>query len=331
VFDIGRRDFITLLGGAASAWPLAVRAQQAAMPVIGFLHAQSPEAYRDHLRGFRQGLKETGYAEGENVVIVYRFAENQIERLPTLASELVRRPVAVIVTIGGVAAALAAKAATTTIPIVFGVAENPVTLGLVGSLARPGGNATGINFFVSELAAKRLGLLHELIPAATRVAVLVNPSNAASTDSTLRDIGPAARGLGLQLQVLNASTGPEIDAAFAAIVRERHEALFVAPDAFFLSRKMQLAHLASRHAVPTTFALRDFAEAGGLMSYGTSLTDAYRQMGVCTGSVLKGAKPADLAVVQATKFELIINRVTARILGLEVPPSLLATADEVIE
>jgi ABC-type uncharacterized transport system substrate-binding protein len=329
--QLKRREFITLIGGAAAAWPLAVRAQQAVMPVIGFLHAQSPEAYRDHLRGFRQGLKETGYAEGENVVIVYRFAENQIERLPTLASELVRRPVAVIVTIGGVAAALAAKAATTTIPIVFGVAENPVTLGLVGSLARPGGNATGINFFVSELAAKRLGLLHELIPAATRVAVLVNPSNAASTDSTLRDIGPAARGLGLQLQVLNASTGPEIDAAFAAIVRERHEALFVAPDAFFLSRKMQLAHLASRHAVPTTFALRDFAEAGGLMSYGTSLTDAYRQMGVCTGSVLKGAKPADLAVVQATKFELIINRVTARILGLEVPPSLLATADEVIE
>jgi putative ABC transport system substrate-binding protein len=327
---VKRRQFITLLGGAA-AWPLAARAQQAAMPVIGFLHAQSPEAFRDHLRGFRQGLKETGYAEGENVVIVYRFAENQIERLPTLASELVRRPVAVIVTIGGVAAALAAKAATATIPIVFGVAENPVTLGLVGSLARPGGNATGINFFVSELAAKRLGLLHELIPAATRVAVLVNPSNATSTDSTLRDIGPAARGLGLQLQVLNASTGPEIDAAFAAIVRERHEALFVAPDAFFLSRKMQLAHLASRHAVPTTFALRDFAEAGGLMSYGTSLTDAYRQMGVCTGSVLKGAKPADLAVVQATKFELIINRVTARILGLDVPPSLLATADEVIE
>jgi putative ABC transport system substrate-binding protein len=326
---VKRREFITLLGGAAASWPLAARAQQAVMPVIGFLHPQSPEAFRDHLRGFRQGLKETGYAEGENVVIVYRFAENQIERLPTLASELVRRPVAVIVTIGGVAAALAAKAATTTIPIVFGVAENPVTLGLVGSLARPGGNATGINFFVTELAAKRL--LHELIPAATRVAVLVNPSNAASTDSTLRDIGPAARGLGLQLQVLNASTGPEIDAAFAAIVRERHEALFVAPDAFFLSRKMQLAHLASRHAVPTTFALRDFAEAGGLMSYGTSLTDAYRQMGVYTGSVLKGAKPADLAVVQATKFELIINRVTARILGLDVPPSLLATADEVIE
>jgi putative tryptophan/tyrosine transport system substrate-binding protein len=329
---MNRREVITLIGGATAAtWPLAARAQQAAMPVIGFLHAQSPEAYRDHLHGFRQGLKETGYAEGENVVIVYRFAENQIERLPTLASELVRRPVAVIVTIGGVAAALAAKAATATIPIVFGVAENPVTLGLVGSLARPGGNATGINFFVSELAAKRLGLLHELIPAATRVAVLVNPSNATSTDSTLRDIGPAARGLGLQLQVLNASTGPEIDAAFAAIVRERHEALFVAPDAFFLSRKMQLAHLASRHAVPTTFALRDFAEAGGLMSYGTSLTDAYRQMGVCTGSVLKGAKPADLAVVQATKFELVINAQTARMLGLTVPDKLLATADEVIE
>jgi ABC-type uncharacterized transport system substrate-binding protein len=246
-------------------------------------------------------------------------------------AELVRRQVAVIATIGGVAAALAAKAATTTIPIVFAVAEDPVKLGLVDSLARPGGNATGVNFFVSELAAKRLELLHELIPAATRVAVLVNPFNAASTESTLRDIGPAARALGLQLHVLNASTGPEIDAAFATIVRERHEALFVGPDAFFLIRSMQLAHLASRHAVPTTFALRDFAEAGGLMSYGTSLTDAYRQTGVCTGSVLKGAKPAELAVVQATRFELIINRVTARILGIDVPPRLLATADEVIE
>jgi putative ABC transport system substrate-binding protein len=239
--------------------------------------------------------------------------------------------VALIVTIGGVAAALAAKAATTTIPIVFGVAENPVTLGLVDSLARPNGNATGINFFVSELAAKRLELLHELVRAATRVAVLVNPSNPASTESTLRDIGPAARALDLQLQVLNASTGPEIDAAFAVIVRERHEALFVGPDAFFLSRKMHLAHLASRHAVPTSFPLRDFVEAGGLMSYGTSLTDAYRQVGACAGTVLKGAKPADIAVVQATKFELIINGVTARILGLDVPPSLLVTADEVVE
>jgi ABC-type uncharacterized transport system substrate-binding protein len=331
-FDqLKRREFITLLGGAAVGWPLVARAQKEAMPAIGFLHPQSPAAFRDHLRGFRQGLKETGYAEGENVVIVYRFAENQIDRLPMLASELVRRQVAVIATIGGVAAALAAKAATTTIPIVFAVAEDPVKLGLVDSLARPGGNATGVNFFVSELAAKRLELLHELIPAATRVAVLVNPFNAASTESTLRDIGPAARALGLQLHVLNASTGPEIDAAFATIVRERHEALFVGPDAFFLIRSMQLAHLASRHAVPTTFALRDFAEAGGLMSYGTSLTDAYRQTGVCTGSVLKGAKPAELAVVQATRFELIINRVTARILGIDVPPRLLATADEVIE
>ena len=325
-----RREFITLLGGAA-AWPVAVRAQQAVMPAIGFLHPQSPVGFGDQLRGFHQGLKETGYAEGENVAIVYRFAENQIDRLPMLASELVRRPVTVIATIGGVAAALAAKAATTTIPIVFGVAEDPVKLGLVASLARPGGNATGINFFVSELAAKRLELLRELIPAATRVAVLVNPSNAASTESTLRDIEPAARAIGLQLQVLTASTGLEIDAAFATIVRERHKALFVGPDAFFLTRSMQLALLASRHAVPTTFPLRDFAQAGGLMSYGTSLTDAYRQIGVYTGRVLKGAKPADLPVVQATKFELIINRVTARILGLDVPPSLLATADEVIE
>jgi putative tryptophan/tyrosine transport system substrate-binding protein len=328
--QLKRRSFITLLGGAA-AWPLAARAQQPAMPVIGFLHPQSPAGFGDQLRGFHQGLKETGYAEGENVAIVYRFAENQIDRLPMLASELVRRPVTVIATIGGVAAALAAKAATATTPIVFGVAEDPVKLGLVASLARPGGNATGINFFVSELAAKRLELLRELIPAATRMAVLVNPSNAASTESTLRDIEPAARAIGLQLQVLTASTGLEIDAAFATIVRERHNALFVGPDAFFLTRSMQLALLASRHSVPTSFPLRDFAQAGGLMSYGTSLTDAYRQIGVYAGRVLKGAKPADLPVVQATKFELIINRVTARILGLDVPPSLLATADEVIE
>jgi ABC-type uncharacterized transport system substrate-binding protein len=233
--------------------------------------------------------------------------------------------------VGGERCCLGGQGGNDDHPHRFWCGQSPVKLGLVDSLARPGGNATGVNFFVSELAAKRLELLHELIPAATRVAVLVNPFNAASTESTLRDIGPAARALGLQLHVLNASTGPEIDAAFATIVRERHEALFVGPDAFFLIRSMQLAHLASRHAVPTTFALRDFAEAGGLMSYGTSLTDAYRQTGVCTGSVLKGAKPAELAVVQATRFELIINRVTARILGIDVPPRLLATADEVIE
>jgi ABC-type uncharacterized transport system substrate-binding protein len=329
--QLKRREFITMVSSATVAWPLTAQAQQAVMPAIGFLHPQSAEAFRDQLRGFRQGLKETGYAEGENVAIVYRFAENQMDRLPTLAAELVRRPVAVIVTIGGVAAAVAAKAATTTIPIVFGVAQDPVRLGLVASLARPGGNATGINFFVSELAAKRLELLRELIPAATRVAVLVNPSNVSSTESTLRDIGPAAHALGLQLQAFNASASSEIDAAFATIVRERHDALFVGPDAFFITRRMQLAHLASRHAVPTTYPLRDFAEAGGLMSYGTSLMDAYRQTGVYTGRVLNGAKSAQLPVVQATKFELIINRMTARILGLDVPSRLLAAADEVIE
>jgi putative ABC transport system substrate-binding protein len=325
-----RREFISLLGGAAAAWPIMARAQQLAMPVIGLINPQSPDTYTDVLRAIRQGLKDIGYIEGENVVIVYRFAENQVDRLPALAADLVRRQVAVIVTSGGAASALAAKAATTTIPIVFGVAEHPVRLGLVASLAGPGGNATGINFFIGELAAKRLELLRELVPTATRVAILVNPVNTVSSEST-RDVGPAARSMGLQIQIFNASTSREIDAAFATFVRERHDALFVSPDSFFLTRRIQLAHLALRHAVPTTFPLRDFAEAGGLMSYGTSLTDAYRQVGVYAGRILKGAKPADLPVVQATKFELVINHQTARIIGIIVPPTLLATADEVIE
>jgi putative ABC transport system substrate-binding protein len=295
------------------------------MPVIGLINPQSPDTYVDVLRAIRQGLKDIGFVEGENVAIVYRFAENQIDRLSALAADLVRRQVAVIVTSGGAASALAAKATTTTIPIVFGIAEDPARLGLVASLARPGGNATGINFFIGELAAKRLELLRELVPAATRVAILANPVNAVSTESA------QARTMGLQIQFLNASTSREIDAAFATLVRERHDALFVRPDSFFLTRRMQLAHLASRHAVPTTFPLRDFVEAGGLMSYGSDITDAYRQVGVYAGRILKGTKPADLPVRAPTKYELVINLKTAKALGIDIPPQVLARADEVIE
>jgi putative ABC transport system substrate-binding protein len=330
-----RRNFITLLGSATVApsllWLRAAHAQQRAMPVIGFLNPISPGTIADRLQAFRQGLKETGHVEGENVAIEYRSAEGQFDRLPALATELVRRQVAVIATPGGNAAALAAKAATTTIPIVFAVGDNPVRLGLVASLARPGGNATGINFFNAELTAKRLGILRELVPGTARVAVLVNPANATATEAVLRDVEPAARAMGLQSQVLNASTAREIDAAFATLVRERLDALFVAPDAFFHSRRTQLAHLALRHTVPATSPQREFAEAGGLMSYGASLIDTHRQVGVYAGRILKGAKPADLPVVQASKFELVINAQTARMLGLTVPPTLLATADEVIE
>jgi putative ABC transport system substrate-binding protein len=311
-------------------WPLAARAQQPAMPAVGFLHSQSPDAIVERLRAFRQGLKDTGYVEGENVTIVYRFAENQIDRLPELTADLVRRQVAVIVATGGGAVVFAAKAATTTIPIVFAVADDPVRLGLVASLARPGGNLTGTNFFTAEVVAKRLELLRELVPPATRVAVLVNPTNP-NAKSILRDVEAAARAMGLQIQVLNASTSREIDAAFATLVRERHDALFVSPDGFFHSRRVQITTLTARHAVPATYPQREFADIGGLMSYGASIADAHRQMGVYAGRILKGAKPADLPVVQSSKFELVINLQTARMLGLEVPPMLLAIADEAIE
>jgi putative ABC transport system substrate-binding protein len=325
-----RREFITLIGGAATAWPFAARAQQSAMPVIGFLHSQSPDTIVELMRGFHRGLKESGYVEGENVTIAYRWADNQPDRLPALAAELVRRRVAVIST-GSNAAALAAKAATATIPIVFSASEDPVGMGLVASLARPGGNLTGINFLNNELNAKRLALLRELVPAAARVAVLVNPTTGPAVETTLRDVEAPARAMGLQTQVLNASTSREIAAAFSTLARERPDGLFVGGDAFFVSRRVQLAHLATRHAIVATYSLRDFAEVGGLMSYGASLTDAYRQVGGYTGRILKGAKPADLPVVQTSKFELIINAETARILDLTVPPSLLARADEVIE
>jgi putative tryptophan/tyrosine transport system substrate-binding protein len=326
-----RREFITLLGGAAAAWPIAARAQQQAMPVIGLLHPTSLEAFFDRLRGFRQGLKDIGYVEGENVTIEYRWAEGQYDRLPELAAELVRRRVAVIAATGGPPAAFAAKAATTTIPIVFLVGDDPVKLGLVASLARPGGNVTGINFFAVELAAKRLELLRELVPGVTRIAVLVNPASAEVTASTLRDVETAARAITPQMQIFNVTSSREIDAAFATLVRERVDTVFVSSGSFFADRRVQLVLLATRHAIPAIYPFRDFAEAGGLMSYGASLTDAYRQVGVYVGRILKGAKPADLPVAQSTKFELVINAQAARVLGLTIPPTLLARADEVIE
>jgi putative ABC transport system substrate-binding protein len=325
-----RRAFITLFAGAAAAWPPAARAQQRALPVIGFLDPRSPGSIADRLLGFRQGLKDTGYVEGENVAFEYRWAENQLDRLPALATDLVRRRVAVLVASGGTAVAFAAKAATTTIPIVFMVAEDPVRLGLVASLARPGGNATGINFFSGELTAKRLELLREMVPGAARVAVLVNPTGP-TAETTLRDVEPAARAMGLQIQIFNASSSREINAAFAAFLRQRPDALFVGNDPFFSTRRVQLANLAAHHSIPMTSGAREVVEVGGLMSYGSNNADAWRQAGADTGRILKGAKPADLPVVQASKFELVINAETARMLGLTVPPQLLATADEVIE
>jgi putative ABC transport system substrate-binding protein len=327
---VKRREFITLLAGTAVAWPLAARAQQPAMPVIGVLDSRSPDAVAGRLRAFREGLKEAGYVEGENVTILFRWAENQLDRLPDLATDLVRRRVAVIIP-AAASAILAAKAATSTIPIVFVTGDDPVGLGLVPSLARPGGNLTGIGFFTTELAAKRLELVRELLPSAARVAVLVNPASAATTEATLREVEPAARTLGLQIQVFRANTSREIDAAFEAMGRERPDALFVATTPFLNVRGVQLAQLATFYRLPAIYGLREYAEAGGLVSYGTNIADAFRQAGVYTGRILKGAKPEDLPVLQASKFELVINAPTARMLGLTVPDKLLATADEVIE
>jgi putative ABC transport system substrate-binding protein len=331
MLDMRRREFIALLGGAVAAWPLAARAQQAAMPVIGFLGAVSPEGFADRLRGFRQGLKEAGYVEGENVAIEYRWAENQLDRLPGLAADLVRNQVTVIVAHGGTAPAIAAKAATTTIPIVFTVPEDPVRLGLVASLSRPGGNLTGVNLVIGELVPKRLELLRELVPGMSRVAAFVNPANPARAESHGKEVESAGRAMGLQIQIFSVGTSREINAAFTTLARERPDALLIGPDPFFTTRRVQLATLAARHAIPSSFSVREYPEAGGLMSYGTNVVDAYRQSGRYTGRVLKGAKPADLPVVQSSKFELVINAQTALMLGLTVPASLLAVTDEVIE
>jgi putative ABC transport system substrate-binding protein len=326
-----RREFITLLGSATAAWPLAARAQQSATPVIAFFRTGSADGNARRVAAFRKGLNETGFVEGQNVTVEYHWLEGRYDQLPALMADSVRRQVALIVTPGTSQVALAAKAATTTIPIVFGEGTDPVGLGLVASLARPGGNATGINYFVAEVAAKRLRLLHDLVPKAVRIAVLLNPSNATTAKSTLQAVQEAAPAIGLQTQILHATTISEIDAAFAALERERPDALFVAPDAFFTSRRGQFATLTARNRIPSAYASREPVEAGGLMSYGTDIAEAFHHIGVYAGKILKGAKPADLPVLQSTKFELVINLQTARALGLEVPAQLLATVDEVIE
>jgi putative ABC transport system substrate-binding protein len=325
-----RREFIAGLGGAA-AWPLVARAQQPALPVIAFVDAGLADAFADRVHMFHKGLSEAGYAEGRNVTVEYNWLEGQYERAPALIADLIRRRVALIATFGNARLAIVAKAATTTIPIVFAVGDDPVKLDLVSSLARPGGNATGVNFFSTEVVAKRLALLHELVPKAVRIAVLINRATGPGTDSTLQGVREAARAIGLQIRILDATTIGEIDAAFATLARDRPDALFVAPNAFFTSRRVQLANLAARDRIPAAYVSREVVAAGGLMSYGTNIGDSYRQVGNYTGRILKGEKPSDLPVLQPTKFELVINLKTAKALGLAIPETLLATADEVIQ
>jgi putative ABC transport system substrate-binding protein len=325
-----RRDFIAFIGSTTLSWPLAARGQQGAMPVIGFVNPGSADASAEHLHAFRKGLSETGYVEGQNVTVEYHWLEGQFDRLPALMADLVRRRVAVLAAIGD-SAAIAAKAATATIPIAFTVSEDPVKQGLVTSLARPGGNVTGINFLNTEVEAKRLGLLHDLMPKAVRVAVLYNPAGDTPDSTELRDLQEAARTVGLEIRILNATTIGEIDAAFATFARERPDALFVSGSGFFNSRRVQIVSLAARDRIPASYGSSEYVLVGGLVSYGTELADAFRQVGVYTGSILKGAKPADLPVLQPTKFKLVINLQTARLLGIEVPPTMLAIADEVIE
>jgi ABC-type uncharacterized transport system substrate-binding protein len=325
---VRRRDFIKVIAASAAVWPLTARAQQPA-PVIGLLDLRSPDSVADRLRAFRQGLKQSGYVEGENVAIVYRWAENEIDRLPDLAAELVGRKVNVIATVGNEVGVIAKKATQST-PIVFVVSQDPVRLGLVASLARPGGNVTGINFFSGELVGKQLELLRELVPTASRIGVIVNPANPSSAERTAKDVSVMSA-IGLHIKTLTASTSGEIDAAFLTVVHERYDALLLASDPFFSSRRVQLVSLATRHAIPAIYSQRDFAEIGGLMSYGSSITEAWRQSGAYVGRILAGAKPSDLPVLQSNKLELVINTQTARIFGLAVPAALLARADEVIE
>jgi putative ABC transport system substrate-binding protein len=331
MLDVGRREFITLLGSTAVAWPVTARAQQPAMPVVAFLAVGSPDALRARVAVFRKGLSETGYVEGRNVAVEYHWLEGNYARLPAILDDVIRRGVAVLAVPGSSPISVAAKAATATIPIVFGVADDPVLLGLVKSLAHPGSNATGVNFFAIETDTKRLGLMHELVPKATRLAVLVNPANVRYSEATTKSLRNAADVVGVEIAFFNASTPAEIDSAFTAIARERADALFIAAEAFFGSQGAQLAALATRDRIPASFTSRELVEAGLLMSYGTSITDMARQVGVYTGGILKGAKPSELPVIQPTKFEFVINLKTAKALGLEVPPTLLARADEVIE
>ena len=326
-----RREFLAFVGGAAAAWPLALRAQQPALPVVGVVSGQSPNSDARNVTAFYKGLSEAGYVNGQNVTVEYHWVEGHYDRLPALMADLARRQVAVIATTGNNATALAAKAATAKIPIVFAVGQDPVKLGLVASLARPGGNATGFNDFLSEVDAKRLRLLHDMVPKATRVAVLVNPANVASAAGTMQGTREAAAAMGLQLRVLNATTIAEIDAAFASFAQERPDALFVAADAFFSTRAVQFITLAARDRLPATYSLRDYVIAGGLMSYGADLAEIGHQVGLYTGTILKGAKPADLPVLQSTKFNFAINLQTARALGIEVPSGLLSIADDVVE
>jgi putative ABC transport system substrate-binding protein len=325
-----RREFITLLGGAAATWPLTGRAQQSAMPVIGFLCSGSPDSDGPRVTAVRQGLEQTGHVVGRNVAIEYRWADSRYERLPVMAAELVAHQVAVIATVGGVPAALAAKAATSTIPIIFSVAADPVKLGLVGSLARPNGNATGVSFLSVELEPKRLELLHELLPKAAVIALILNPSNP-QAETQSQEMKDAALALGHRLSVFNASTDPEIERAFAAVVQQRAGALIVGADSFLFSRRDLMVGLAARYALPAIYSYREQSAAGGLMSYGTDLADAYRREGDYIGRILNGAKPGDLPVQQATKVELVINLKTAKALGITFPVTLLGRADEVIE
>jgi putative tryptophan/tyrosine transport system substrate-binding protein len=330
-FCIGRRDFITLLGGAAVAWPLTTRAQQRAFPVIGLLSSRSPVVDTPFIAVIRQGLNETGLVEGQNVALDYRWAEGQYDRLAGLAADLVRQQVTVIVTMGGDLSALAAKAATATIPIVFAIGSDPIRSGLVTSLHRPGGNLTGVSTFLAEIEPKRLALLRELRPNATTTAVLVNPENTPRAEAQLSDLQTAARSVGQEITILNTRTIRDIDAAFATLAQMRADALLVATDAFFLTRATQLVVLAARHAIPTLYFRREFAAAGGLMSYGSNINESYRVVGVYAARILKGEKPGDLPIQRSTKFELVVNLSTANALGLEIPPMLLARADEVIE